>query len=142
MTQARQGDTVKIHFTGTLPDGEVFDSSFERDPAQFTIGQGTVVPGIEEAVIGMEEGERKITVIPPEKGFGNPRSELLVEVERERFPEGLNPQVGQHLRFLKNDGQEIMASVVNVSESSVVVDANHPLSGREITLDILLVEIV
>lgn len=142
MTQAQHGDTVRIHFTCKLPGGEVFDSSLERDPAQFTIGKGTVMPGIEEAVIGMEAGETKTAVIPPEKAFGNPRDELVVDVGREKFPEGVNPEVGQRLRFVKPDGQEIVATVARVSDSTVVVDANHPLSGKEITFDIQLMEIL
>lgn len=142
MTQAQRGDTVKIHFTGKLPSGEVFDSSFDREPAHFTLGEQTVVPGVEEAIVGMEEGETKTVVLPPDKAYGESRSELVVDVERQNFPEGVDPEVGQRLRFLKADGREIVATVKSVSDSTVVVDANHPLSGEAITFDIELVQIL
>ncbi|MFQ6002736.1 MAG: peptidylprolyl isomerase [Candidatus Zixiibacteriota bacterium] len=142
MTKAKNGDTVKVHYTGKLEDGTVFDTSIERDPLQFTIGQGQIIPGFEQAVVGMEPGESKITKVPADKAYGPRRKEMVLVVDRNQFPVDLKPKVGQHLQSRQADGRTIRVTVTDVSESSVTLDANHPLAGKDLTFDIQLVEIV
>ncbi len=142
MTQAKEGDTVKVHYTGKLNDGTVFDSSDERSPIEFTIGEGQVIPGFEEAVVGMEPGESKTTTVPAEKAYGPHQNDMLFEVEREQFPQDVQPEAGQQLQIRQPDGRAFFVTVSNVSESSVTLDANHPLAGKELVFDIRLEEIV
>ena len=142
MLWAKSGDTVTIHYTGKLVDGTVFDSSIGRDPLQFTIGQNDMMPGLEEAVVGMEPGQSKTTTIPSEKAYGPYREEMVGEMERSEFPEKLTPEVGQQLVLNPPEGGEILLTVVAVSESSVTLDANHPLAGQDLTFDIEMLEII
>ena len=142
MTKAKQGDTVKIHYTGKLEDGTVFDTSVERDPLQFTIGAGEVISGFEEAVVGMSPGESKIAKIPADKAYGPRREEMVLEVDREQFPAELEPKVDQQLQIRQADGRIFIVTVTDISEGSVTLDANHPLAGKDPTFDIQLVEIV
>jgi len=142
MTQAKLGDTVRVHYTGRLEDGTVFDTSIDRDPLQFTIGEGWLIPGFEEAVVGMNPGESKTTTIPADKAYGPYYEEMVVEVSRSQFPEDLEPEVGQQLQILQADGRAIVVRVTEVSESSVTLDANHPLAGKDLIFDIQLMEIV
>lgn len=142
MAYAQHGDTVRIHFKGTLENGDVFVSSFDRKPVEFTIGDGQVLPGIENAVVGMTEGESKTVELAAEKAFGDKREELVVTVDRERFSDSVSPEPGQRLKFRNQDGSEIIAKVIDVSPSSVTVDANHPLAGEDVTFDLELVEII
>jgi FKBP-type peptidyl-prolyl cis-trans isomerase 2 len=141
MAEAKNGDKVKVHYTGKLEDGTVFDSSVEREPLEFTLGQGEVIPGFEEAVVGMQPDESKTTTLPPEKGYGDHNPQMVVTVERERLPDNLEPQVGQALQMRQGDGQTLMVTVADLSESTITLDANHPLAGRNLTFDIQLVEI-
>ncbi|HDH96842.1 MAG TPA: peptidylprolyl isomerase [Proteobacteria bacterium] len=142
MAQAKEGDTVRVHYTGKLEDGTVFDSSVEREPLEFTIGEGQIIPGFEQAVIGMQPGEKKTVDVPPEKAYGPHREELVLEVERAKFPEHIDPQVGQQLQIPQPYGQAVIVTVTDVSETSVTLDANHPLAGKNLTFDIELIEIV
>ena len=141
MTYAEPGDTVKIHYTAKLEDGEIFDTSSGKDPVQFTLGEKQVMPGIEEAVLGMAEGQSKTHEIQPDKAYGEPKQELIVRVDRNQFPEEMNPDVGQHLRFSDSHGREIIARVIDVTDDAVTVDANHPLAGEKVTFDIELLEV-
>lgn len=141
MTYAESGDTVKIHYTAKLADGEIFDTSQGKDPVQFTLGQRQVMQGIEEAVMGMAEGQSKTQEILPEKAYGEPREELVVRVERKQFPAELEPEVGRYLRFVDSHDREIVAKVIDVTDDAVTVDANHPLAGEKVTFDIELVEV-
>ena len=141
MTQAKEGDTVKVHYTGTLEDGTVFDSSRKRDPLEFTIGEGNIIPGFEEAVVGMVEGESKTVVIPPEEAYGPHQDEMVMSVGRDQLPPDLKPEVGQQLQSQQPDGQIAIFLVTEVDESSITVDANHPLAGKELTFEIELMEI-
>ncbi len=141
MSSARRGDIVTVHYTGSLSDGTVFDSSAESDPLMFTIGEGHVIVGFEEAVIGMEKGESKTTTLPAAEAFGLYKEELLVEVGRDMFPEHLVPEVGKPLTLQGSDGSTMEVIVADVAESSVTLDANHPLAGEDVVLDIELVEI-
>jgi len=141
MATANEGDTVRVHYTGKLDDGTVFDTSKEGDPIEFTIGEGQVIPGFEEAVVGMEPGESISTTVPPEKGYGDRQNERIVTVERERFPDGIEPEVGQRLEVQQPDGSSIPVTVARVSDDDVTLDANHPLAGRDLTFELELVEL-
>lgn len=142
MSQAQIGDTVQVHYTGKLEDGTVFDSSVERTPLQFTLGQGQVIPGFEKAVVGMEKGAEKTTVIPSDEAYGPRRDDMLLTVDRQQFPDDIQPEVGQQLQVRQGDGQAVPVRVADVSDSEVVLDANHPLAGEKLIFDIQLVEIV
>jgi peptidylprolyl isomerase len=142
MTGAKTGDTVRVHFTGRLQDGTVFDTSAERGPYEFTIGQSRIVPGFVEAVIGMKPGQSKTVEIPAKEAYGLHSKEMIAVIERSKLPAHLNPEVGQRLRIDQADGQKIPATVVEVSDSTVTLDANHPLAGKDLIFDIELVQIV
>ncbi|KOP26409.1 peptidylprolyl isomerase [Mastigocladus laminosus UU774] len=141
MGQAKLGDTVKVHYTGKLDDGTVFDSSAERDPLQFSIGEGLVIPGFEQAVVGMTPGESKRTNIPADEAYGPYRPELVMVVEKERIPTDVSVEVGQMLQISQSNGQAIPVVVTEVSDSQITLDANHPLAGQELIFDIQLVQI-
>jgi len=141
MATAEKGSTVKVHYTGKLEDGTIFDSSKERAPLEFTIGEGTVIPGFEAAVIGMQTGESKSATLPPEEAYGERRSDRLLTVDREQLPDDLDPEVGQQLELKQPDGRKVPVTVARVSDSDVTLDANHPLAGRELAFEMELVEI-
>lgn len=141
MVQAKPGDTVKIHYTGRLEDGTVFDSSANREPLEFTLNGGQVIPGFEQAVLGMSPGESKTEKIPMDQAYGPHRPEMVLEVNREQMPPELQPEVGQQLQVQQPDGQAIPVFITEVTESTVTLDANHPLAGEDLTFDIELVEI-
>jgi len=142
MSQAQSGNTVLVHYTGTLDDGTVFDSSRERDPLKFTLGEGQVVPGFEEAVMGMEAGEKKSATLPPEQAYGPRRDEMVIEVGREKLPDNLEPAVGQRLQMQQEGGQSFVVKVSAVSDETVTLDANHELAGQALTFDLELVEVL
>jgi FKBP-type peptidyl-prolyl cis-trans isomerase 2 len=142
MAQVKNGDTVKVHYTGKLQDGTVFDSSVERDPMQFTIGEGRVIPGFEDSVIGMNPGDSKTIEVSPDKAYGSYRDEMVITLGRNHFPEHLDLQVDQQLQIFREDGQAFIVRVTGVSESTVTLDANHPLAGRDLTFEIQLIEII
>ncbi len=142
MTQAKQGDTVRVHYTGMLKDGTVFDSSADREPLQFAVGSGQVIAGFDRAVIGLDEGETTVTHIPPAEAYGPHRAELVTTIDRGRLPQNVNPAVGQRLQMRQADGRSMLVRVTGVSQDSITLDANHPLAGEEPTFSIRLVEIV
>ena len=142
MAQAKYGDTVKVHYTGKLDDGTVFDASVNGDPLQFTIGSGQIIPGFEQAVVGMNPGESKTVKIPAEDAYGQRREDLVLEIEKSQLPEGLKPEVGLQLQSRQPDGRIIVLTIADISESHVTLDANHPLAGKDLTFDIQLVEII
>jgi len=142
MAQAKIGDTVKVHYTGKLEDGTVLDSSINRGPLQFTLGESQVIPGFEQAVVGMNLEESKTVNIPADEAYGPRHKELVVVVNRNEFPAELELKVDDHLQIKQGDGQKILVTVTDISESSVTLDANHPLAGKDLTFDIQLVEIV
>lgn len=141
MTQAKEGDTVHIHYTGRLEDGTVFDTSQDRDPLSFTLGEEKVIPGFADAVEGMKEGESKTAEIPSEEAYGPHRDDLLLWVNRAQLPEDMTVEEGQQLQMQTQDGRTFQASVAQVGEDRVQVDANHPLAGQDLTFEIELVEI-
>jgi peptidylprolyl isomerase len=132
---------VQVHYTGKLQTGEVFDSSQGQEPLTLKIGEGKIIPGFERALIGMEPGEKKSFDLPPDEAFGERRSELVHVIERTQVPPDLNLEVGMQLA-LEGKGQDpIPAQVVNLSESTVTLDTNHPLAGKEISFEVELVDI-
>jgi peptidylprolyl isomerase len=143
MTQAKQGDTVNVHYTGKLGDGIVFDTSRNRHhPLQFTIGKGQVIVGFEQAIDGMNTGESKTVTIPMDKAYGPHRKEMIITMERSKLPVDLDPKVGQRLELTQMDDQNILVTVLAITDSMLTLDANHPLSGKDLTFDIELVGIV
>jgi peptidylprolyl isomerase len=149
MAQAKEGDKVKVHYTGRLDDGEVFDSSecedegcgCESGPLEFTIGEGNVIPGFEAAVIGMSIGESKEVKIPVDEAYGPHMEELVGVVELSRLPEGVVPEIGGQLEVTREDGESFPVLITSVTETEVTLDANHPLAGRDLTFEIRLLEI-
>ena len=142
MTTAKSGDTVRIHYTGTLNDGTEFDSSSGRDPLEFALGGGQVIPGFDKAVDGMTVGENKTVTIPPGEAYGERHEQLVQEVPKSALPEEIDPAVGMHLQSRSPEGQVMNLVVTEVAEASITVDGNHPLAGQALTFDIELVEIV
>jgi peptidylprolyl isomerase len=141
MAGAKQGDTVKVHYVGRLTDGTVFDSSEGREPLEFTLGEGHVVLGFEEAVTGMEMGESKTANIPAFEAFGPFHDEMVQEVDRGQFPDDIAIEAGQQFQFEPPDGPSIVVTVVEADDEIVTVDANHPLAGKDLVFDIELVAI-
>jgi peptidylprolyl isomerase len=141
MTAAKKGNTVKIHYTGTLADGSVFDSSAGHEPLKFTIGGGQVIVGFEEAVIGMQTGEAKDVSIPAEKAYGAYQDDLVIKAARDQVPPDINPQVGQRLQLGGTNGELIQVMVTEVTKDHVILDANPPLAGKDLNFHIELVEI-
>jgi len=130
--QARSGDTVRVHYKGTLRDGSVFDSSEGRDPLEFRVGGGQVIPGFDAAVTGMRVGDEKTVTIPADQAYGPAREEMKLAVPRAQIPSDLRPKVGDRLQ-LSQGGQQFVVVVREVSDDQVVLDANHPLAGEELT---------
>jgi len=142
MSQVKANDTVKVHYTGKLADGQVFDSSVERgEPIEFTMGQGQLIPGFEKGLIDMKVNEKKTINIPKEEAYGEPREELVQEVQKSQLPEEIKPEVGMGLVSKSPDGQEMNLVVKDVKEDTIVVDGNHPLAGKDLVFDLEVVEI-
>jgi FKBP-type peptidyl-prolyl cis-trans isomerase 2 len=141
MAMANKGDTVKIHYTGRLDDGTVFDSSEGREPLSFELGKGEVIPGFETAVEGMEAGDQKTAQIPADEAYGPRRDDLLITVPRGQLPDDMKPEVGQQLRMQTAEGRSFVVQVTEVGPEELEVDANHPLAGRDLTFEIELVGI-
>lgn len=141
MSKARQGDTVNVHYTGKLADGTIFDTSVGSEPLCFTIGKSEVIPDFEQSVLEMSPGESKIIQIPAERAYGSHRAEMMLVVERSKFPVGFEPEIGQHLQIRQDDGNMFFVTVTEVSESNVILDANHPLAGKDLTFEMQLVGI-
>ncbi len=141
MANAKSGDTVQVHYTGKLEDGSVFDSSREKDPLEFQLGAGNMIPGFEKAVQGMEVGDSKTVDIPSNEAYGDHNAEMMLEVPRQDVPEDINPEEGQQLAVKRQDGSSMPVVVAQVTEEKVVLDANHPLAGKDLTFDIELMSI-
>jgi peptidylprolyl isomerase len=141
MSQAKTGDTVKIHYSGTLDDGTPFDSSLGREPLEFELGSGQVIPGFDKAVEGMAIGDRKSVNIPVEDAYGPRHDQMIQEVPRSALPDDLVPEEGMALRAQQPGGQVINLTVTAVADESITVDGNHPLAGQALNFDIELVSI-
>lgn len=143
MRQAKHGDTVRVHYQGKLHDGSVFDASLDDEPLQFTVGGGQVIPGLEEAVVGMTPGDSKTTELPAEKGFGPYQEDMVAVVAKSQFADSeveLTP--GERVPIRQPAGPPIDVTVTNVTESEVTLDANHPLAGEDLIVEIQLIDIV
>ena len=140
MERAKNGDTVRVHYTGTLADGRVFDSSNGGEPMEFTVGAGQVIPGFDDAVTGMQVGEEKSVTIPADSAYGPRRDELMLEVDRSQFPPQVEPEIGQQFRLGQGD-QTLVVTVKDVTDDRVTLDANHPLAGEDLTFSLELVAI-
>ena len=141
MATAKQGDTVHIHYTGTLDDGSVFDSSEGRDPLTITLGSGQVIPGFENAALGMEVGETKKARLVVDDAYGERRDDLLLDVPREQLPDDLEVDIGTPLQLQQEDGSAVPVTVTALTEESITLDANHPLAGQPLTFELTLVAI-
>jgi peptidylprolyl isomerase len=141
LSQGKDGDAVKVHYTGTLKDGTVFDTSAEREPLEFTLGQGQLIPGFEKAVQGLAEGDSTEVDIPSEEAYGESREDLVISVPKDQLPDDVEPQVGMQLQVNQQDGQPIPVRITEVGEENLTLDANHPLAGQDLKFEIELVEI-
>ena len=141
MSEATAGQTVRIHYTGRFDDGTVFDSSAERDPLEFKLGAGQVIPGMDNAVAGMEVGDKKTVSIDPAEGYGSRDERLVQAVPKSALPDEIEPAVGMQLQSQAPDGQVMQLIVTEVADESITVDANHPLAGRTLEFDIELVAV-
>ena len=141
MAKAKSGDTVKVHYTGTMADGEQFDTSKGRDPLEFTIGGKQVIDGFDEAVVDKEVGETKTVDFSPEKGYGETREDMVMIVNKADLPSNVDPKVGDRYQVSGEGGQPAVVAVTALDEDTVTLDANHPLAGKTLTFEIELVEI-
>lgn len=142
MATAEQGDTVRVEYTGKLQDGTVFDSSEDTEPLEFTLGDEDVIPGFEEAVDGLEEGESVTTTLEPELAYGERRDDLVFQVDRSDIRDDIELEVGDELEIHGRDGNTFPALVQELGDDKVTLDANHPLAGRTLVFEIELVEVV
>jgi len=141
LSKVKDGDTVKVHYTGTLKDGQVFDTSAEREPLEFTLGEGQLIPGFEKAVVGMEVGDSASVDIPVDEAYGEAREDLVINVPKDQLPDEVEPKVGMQLQVNQENGQPIPVRITEIAEEELVLDANHPLAGKDLKFDIELVEI-
>ncbi|MBX2931223.1 MAG: peptidylprolyl isomerase [Chitinophagaceae bacterium] len=141
MQQAKKGDTVKIHYHGKLTDGTTFDSSKGREPLEFELGSGMVIPGFDNGVTGMNVGETKTINIPAAEAYGESNPDMILEYPKNQFPADVTPEIGMQLTMHNGAGQQFNVSIIEVKEEAVVLDANHPLAGKELIFDLELVEI-
>lgn len=141
MTEVKSGDTVQIHYTGTLKDGTTFDSSQGRDPLEFVVGSGQIIPGLDSALPGMSEGDKKVVQVPSDEAYGPVNPEMRQAVPREGIPADIPLDPGTQLQMQTPEGQALPVTVVEVDETTVTLDANHPLAGKDLQFDIELVKI-
>ncbi|MBE0392216.1 FKBP-type peptidyl-prolyl cis-trans isomerase 2 [Flavobacterium sp. 7E] len=141
MTQVKENNTVKVHYTGKLADGQVFDTSEGKEPLAFTLGEGRLIPGFEKGLIDMKLNEKKTINIAKDDAYGDPREDLIIEVPRSELPQEMTPEVGMGLVSKTPEGQEMNLLVVEVKPESVVLDGNHPLAGKDLIFDLEVVEI-
>lgn len=141
MQQVKNGDTIKIHYKGSLADGTVFDSSEGRTPLEFTVGGGMVIPGFDAGVKDMNIGDKKKIHIPAAEAYGEAQEHLIMEFPKDQFPQDMNPEVGMQLNMSSNTGQVVPVVITEVREESVLLDANHQLAGKDLIFDLELVEI-
>lgn len=139
--RAKNGDTVQVHYTGKLADGTVFDSSVGKEPLEFTLGTGFVIPGFDKAVLGMKIGEKKTVTIPASEAYGPRYEEAIIEVSRDGLPGEWVPKVGDQLPMESSDGRRATGTIIEVSDTTVTVDLNDRLAGKDLTFDIELVKI-
>ena len=142
MARAKHGDTVKVHYSGKLEDGKIFGYSADGDPLQFTIGEGKIISGFEQAIVGISPGESKTEKVPARQAFGPYKEELVLEFDRKLIPPEIKPAIGKKIQIRQSDGMTTQSVITDISESKVTLDANHPLAGKDLIFDIKLLEIV
>ncbi|MCB9098635.1 MAG: peptidylprolyl isomerase [Anaerolineales bacterium] len=142
MTQAQHGDTVKVHYTGKLEDGSQFDTSTTGEPLEFTLGDGQIIPGFENAIIGMAPGDAKTVTIPSQEAYGEHRDDMVIVVNKAQFPSHITPEVGQQLEMRQANNQPLSVVITDISGEDVTLDANHPLAGKDLVFELELVAIV
>ncbi len=141
MSKAKEGDTVSVHYTGKLEDDTIFDSSRDREPLSFAIGEGQVIPGFEKEVVGMTPGDTKTITIDSENAYGPYRDDQIIAVERDRLPDEIEPEVGRQLQVQQENGSTAVVVITDVTDEAVTLDANHPLAGKDLTFDLELVKV-
>lgn len=141
MSKAKNGNTVKVHYTGTLEDGSIFDTSREREPLEFKLGEGQLIPGFEKAVETLNVGESTSVNIPAAEAYGEPRTEMVVTIPKEQLPQDIQAEVGMQLQVNQPDGSAIPVRIAEVGDTEITLDANHPLAGKDLKFEIELVEI-
>jgi FKBP-type peptidyl-prolyl cis-trans isomerase 2 len=141
MAAAKDGDKVKVHYKGTLDDGSVFDSSAGKEPLEFTLGAGGIIPGFENGVKGMEKGEKKTIKIPCAQAYGPIQPDGITEVPKTEFPKDLDLQLGRQFQMSDGEGSVFVVTVINVTDDKVTIDGNHPLAGKDLTFELELVSI-
>ncbi len=141
MSQAEKGNKVKVHYTGTLTDETIFDSSRQREPIEFEVGAGQMIAGFDAAVEGMKVGDSKKVNIPATEAYGPKSEEAIIKVAKDQLPKEMNPEIGMQLEATGEDGRTQVLVVAEVMENEVMLDANHPLAGKDLTFDIEMMEI-
>lgn len=142
MAQVKEGDTIRVHYTGKLEDGSTFDSSEDGAPLEFTVGKGELIKGFERGVIGMSAGESKTIKLSAEDAYGLHNKERVFEFSRNKAPRDFDPAIGQQVHMQRADGQMVLVTVIDKSDTSFIMDSNNPLAGKDLTFDIRLVKIV
>ena len=141
MQQVKKGDTIQVHYHGTLTDGSIFDTSTGRDPLEFEVGGGMVIEGFDNGVVGMAIGEKRTVQIPADQAYGPKNDDMVMEFPIDRFPADLVPEVGMQLNMSNNQGEQFPVVIVEVADEHVLLDANHPLAGKDLIFDLELVSI-
>lgn len=141
MTQAKRGDTVQIHYTGTLADGTVFDASEGRDPLEFEVGSGMIIPGLDVAIPGMAVGDTKVVEVPSDQAYGPEHPDAKQAIPRSELPDDIPQEVGTRLQMQSPEGQVVAVVITEVNDTDIVLDANHPLAGKDLTFAIEMVGI-
>ncbi len=142
MKKAEKGNKVKVHYKGKLKDGTTFDTSEGKTPLEFTIGEGQLIPGFENGVIGLTEGESKEINLSPEDGYGERQEQLVGKIPRQKLPETIDPKVGMRLQSQTPEGQTFVVKVIDVSDNDITIDGNHELAGKDLVFEVELVEIM
>lgn len=141
MQQVKNGDTVRVHYHGRLTDGTTFDTSEGRDPLEFEVGKGMVIKGFDDALVDMAIGEKKTVNIPVDHAYGQRNNDMMMEYPKAEFPDDMTPEVGQELQMSDNSGNVFPVKIAEVNENTVLLDANHPLAGKDLIFDIEVVSI-
>jgi peptidylprolyl isomerase len=142
MASVKSGDKVKVHYHGTLVNGETFDSSSGREPLEFEVGSGMVIKGFDDGVTGMSVGDKKTIHIPFEQAYGPSNPDMIIDMPKERFPADMQIEIGMPLMMSDQQGHQMQVTITEIKETSIVLDANHPLAGKDLIFDLELVEIV
>jgi peptidylprolyl isomerase len=141
MAQAQVGNEVEVHYKGFLDDGSVFDTSEKKDPLKIKIGDKRVIGDFEDAIVGMSEGEKKTISITPENAYGNYKQELMLKITRDKLPDHINPELGMQLKINREDGDDFVVRITEITDETLTIDGNHPLAGKKLNFDIQLLKV-